>query len=96
MYKALTVLALALFSFSHSKAQTKIQLTPSGQWLEEGDKLYDSSQYKQAIEAFRQVDRSDTNYVRSLYGIAMSYLADSQYDAAAEYCRLALATHTDP
>jgi len=96
MYKALTVLALALFSFSYAKAQTKIQLTPSGQWLEEGDKLYDSSQYKQAIEAFRQVDRSDTNYVRSLYGIAMSYLADSQYDAAAEYCRLALASHTDP
>jgi len=96
MYKALAVLALTLFSFSYAKAQTKIQLIPSGQWLEEGDKLNDSSQYKQAIEAFRHVDRSDTNYVRALYGIAVSYLADSQYDAAVEYCRMALAAHTDP
>ncbi|MBS1601813.1 MAG: tetratricopeptide repeat protein, partial [Bacteroidetes bacterium] len=89
-------MTLTLFSYSYAKAQTSIQLIPSGHWLDEGDKLNDSSRYKDAIEAFRHVDRSDTNYVRSLYGIAVSYMADSQYDAAAEYCRMALSSHADP
>ena len=97
MSKSLPVLALFLLScIPHAFAQTSTQLIPSGQWLTEGDKLYDSGQNNKAREIFSRIDRNDTNYVRSLYGISLTYYADSQFDASVKYSRMALSEGTDP
>src|ERR1700743_3714365 len=97
MSKSLPVLALLFLScLPPAFAQTSTQLIPSGQWLTDGEKLHDSGQNKKARETFSRIDRNDTNYVRSLYGISRAYYSDSQYDASVKYARMALSAGTDP
>src|ERR1043165_5655920 len=59
--------------------------------INEGVRLYDSGEYKKALELYEQIDRSDTNYVQALYERALTCERDSQYNKALEYCKEALA-----
>src|SRR5258707_14158056 len=70
------------------KARTPVA---SGQLLEQASNLYDSAQYKKAVEIYRQIDRNDTNFVRACYGMAAAYAGDSQYTASIEAVKLGLA-----
>lgn len=65
-------------------------LIASGKLIEEGDRLHDEKKYVAALEKYKQVPPSDTNYVRALYEIALTYDADSQHTAALAYVEKAL------
>ncbi|RKR82289.1 antitoxin component YwqK of YwqJK toxin-antitoxin module [Mucilaginibacter gracilis] len=73
-----------------AKAQ-KDGLINSGQVIKAGAALYDSSQYKKSFLMLNKINRSDTNYVWSLYERAITCEADSQFNKAIEYCKEALA-----
>ncbi|MDO3643240.1 tetratricopeptide repeat protein [Mucilaginibacter sp. L3T2-6] len=77
---ALTVISTAL------KAQ-QIKLINSGELINKAAALYDSSKYKNAIALLNEVNRSDTNYVWSVYEKALSCEADSQYAEAIKLCK---------
>jgi tetratricopeptide (TPR) repeat protein len=62
----------------------------SGELFNKADQLYDSGEYKKAIALYDLIDRNDTNYVKSLYGRAINYEADSQYNKGMSYCEEAL------
>lgn len=82
----LALVTVPEFSFSQS-----IQLINSGEVIKNGLALYDSAKYKSALSEFDKVNRSDTNYVYSLYAKAITCEADSQYQKALNYCREGLA-----
>lgn len=54
----------------------------SGKIIDEGVGFHDKGEFKKAIELYKQVNRNDTNYVRALYELGLSYAADSQYNKA--------------
>ncbi|WP_259065327.1 tetratricopeptide repeat protein [Mucilaginibacter sp. X4EP1] len=87
-YPILFLLAL-LMSVKISYAQ-KIELINSGDIIKQGSALHDSGQYKKALLLYNKINRSDTNYVRSLYEKALTCEADSQYKQAIKYCQEAL------
>ena len=95
MTRHLIACTLTLISFS-LYAQENNPLIVSGQLIEQAGNLYDSGQYKKAIEVFRRIDRNDTNYVRALYGISSCLYEDSQFSASLEYARRGLTLTTDP
>ncbi len=82
-------LALAICLFLHSRAQKEPPIN-SGEIILQCDQLYDSGDYKKALQLYGQIVRNDTNYVSSLYGRALSCEADSQYAKAFQYCEEAL------
>lgn len=71
-------------------AQAQKPYVPSGELIQKGSALHDEQKYKEAIELYRQVSRNDTNYLRSLYEIAFSQYADSNYQEALKTCDLGL------
>jgi uncharacterized protein len=66
-------------------AQQNNPLINSGELLKKGNLLHDKKQYKEAIEVYTQISRSDTNYASALYELSMSCEADSQLQAAHQY-----------
>ncbi len=62
----------------------------SGELIKSAEEFYDSGQYKKSLSLYDQIDRNDTNYVRSLYGRALNYQADSQFRKAIQVCEEAL------
>jgi antitoxin component YwqK of YwqJK toxin-antitoxin module/tetratricopeptide (TPR) repeat protein len=88
---------VALFALCSlfSTAQEKNPLLQSGNLIDQASQLSDSGDYKKAIELYQRVDRNDTNYVRALYGISLSYYADSQFNMAMSYCKKAIALNKD-
>jgi uncharacterized protein len=83
------VCLLSFFSFS-AFAQQDHPLINSGDLLKKGGDLNDKKQYKDAIELFRQINRSDTNYADALFALSVSCQADSQLEAAHRYAMLGL------
>jgi uncharacterized protein len=81
---------LFTFAILHIFFLNTISQTPfnSGAVIEEGIKLHDQQEYKKAIALYKTVSRNDTNYVRALYEMALSYSQDSNYNAAIEACDL--------
>ena len=77
---------LLIISFS-SIAQQNNPLINSGELIKKGQDLHDAGKYKEAIEAYRQINRSDTNYSRALYELSLSCYSDSQMNAALEYAK---------
>ncbi len=65
-------------------AQQGNPLINSGELLQQGSQLHEDKKYKQAIELYKQISRSDTNYSDALYELGYSYYADSQMAAAHE------------
>src|SRR6185503_1232620 len=90
---ALTLASLLFCLCIHAQKDT-LRIA-SGELLHQGDSLYDSSQYRRAIQAFSRVEPYDTNYVRALYGLSLCYYADSQYNKSIDYCRKALSLKED-
>lgn len=75
---------LSSLSFS-AFAQQNHPLINSGELLKQGSGLHDKKQYKDAIEVFKKINRSDSNYVDALYALSISCEADSQLEAAHQY-----------
>ena len=84
------IIAFLLFAGSHAFAQENNPLINSGKLIETGLKLHDDKKYKEAIETYKMIDRSDTNYVDALYELSYSYYVDSQFEKSLEYARLGM------
>ena len=54
----------------------------SSELINKGIELHDKGEFKEAIKVYRQVHRSDTNYVWALYELGLTYSADSQHNNA--------------
>jgi len=92
---ATAILVLMSISLTTS-AQENNPLLISGELLEKASNLYDSGQYKKAVDVYREIDRNDTNYVKALYGISSCLFADSQFTASIAYAKMALSVGADP
>lgn len=68
-------------------AQQNNPLINSGGLLKKGQALHDEGKYKEAIEAYKQINRSDTNYSDALYELSMSCYSDSQMQSALDYAK---------
>lgn len=68
-----------LISFSQAFSQKDPPIR-SGELIKAAEEFYDSGQYKKSMSLYEQIDRNDSNYVKSLYGRAINYDADSEYD----------------
>ncbi len=71
-------------------AQQKNLLINSGELIKKGNELHDKKLYKQAIETYKQISRSDTSYADALYELSMSCYSDSQLVEAHKYAMLGL------
>jgi len=87
---------MCLLSHPSAKAQQNNPLIHSGDLLDRGSERYDSGDYRKAISLYRQIDRNDTNYTKSLYRLAMTYAADSQFRGAYACSEKGLSLGTDP
>jgi antitoxin component YwqK of YwqJK toxin-antitoxin module/Tfp pilus assembly protein PilF len=83
--KYLKLLLLLVVLYPKLSSAQKKELVNSGEVIKQCAALYDSGKYKQALE-LNKINRSDTNYVWSLYEKAISCEADSQYNQAVKYC----------
>lgn len=73
----------ALFILNISvKSQTPKPLINSGEIIKLGKNLQNENKYKAAIEEYKKVSRSDTNYVFVLQELSISYYLDSNFDAS--------------
>ena len=52
--------------------------------------MHDDHKYKEAIELYKQIPRSDTNYSKALYDLSASSYADSNFIASKQYAELGL------
>lgn len=71
-------------------AQETNNLINSGELIQKGNKLHDEKKYKEAIELYKQINRSDTNYSDALYELSLSCRADSQLEVSHQYAMLGL------
>jgi antitoxin component YwqK of YwqJK toxin-antitoxin module len=83
-------LSILLLCFFYSNAQTNNQLINSGEIIEKGTKLHDEKKYKEAIEEYQKIDRSDTNYINALYELSFSCYSDSQFTKSIDYAKLGM------
>jgi antitoxin component YwqK of YwqJK toxin-antitoxin module/Tfp pilus assembly protein PilF len=83
--KYIKLLSVLLLLYPKLSSAQKFELVNSGDVIKQCAALYDSGKYKQAIQ-LNKINRSDTNYVWSLYIKAISFQADSQYSEAVKYC----------
>lgn len=60
-------------------ASAQIPYVDSRETIMKGISLYDSAQYKKAIEAYKEVHECDTNYALAQYEMAMAYQADTAW-----------------
>lgn len=54
--------------------------------IAKGKALYDSAKYKESIEVFLTVPERDTGYVSMLSELALSYIANEEFDKALSAC----------
>ena len=80
---------LLLYTKSASGQQNN-PLIISGELLKKGMEFHDDGKYKQAIEQYNKISRSDTNYSDALYETSLSYYSDSQMNKALEYATMGL------
>jgi uncharacterized protein len=83
------IIFIMAFHYS-SIAQQKNLLINSGELIKKGNELHDKKLYKQAIETYKQISRSDTSYADALYELSMSCYSDSQLVEAHKYAMLGL------
>jgi tetratricopeptide (TPR) repeat protein len=82
-FASYTLLLCAIFSLvSTSSVNAQSELKGSGTLIEEGIKVYDTGNYKQAIKFYAQVPEGDTNYLLAQYEMGLAYNADSQFTLA--------------
>ncbi|HXL54951.1 MAG TPA: tetratricopeptide repeat protein, partial [Chitinophagaceae bacterium] len=68
-------------------AQEKYELINSGILLEQGAKLSDDGKYKEAIELYNKIPRSDTNYSVVLHELSYSSYLDSSFESSVNYAK---------
>jgi uncharacterized protein len=83
-----------LFSIAILQAQ-KIPLIHSGTLIKDAIVLYDSGKYEDAIALYKTIPERDTNYVHMLSELAMTYLANKNYDEAIKTCKEGLNHQTE-
>lgn len=86
-----SILSISLISF----AQENNPLVNSGQAIQEGVELHENGKYTEAIEKFKSVAKSDTNYHTALYEMANSYNYNKQYDKAISASLVGLSISTE-
>jgi len=91
--KRLLLLVFAVAITTAVSAQ-KIPLINSGEVIDLGKQLYDSGKYEAAISKYLTVPKRDTNYVYMLTELALTYMANEQYDKAITTCDEALTTRS--
>lgn len=64
----------------------EIPLIRSGAVIKEAMVLYDSGNYDRAIDLYKTIPARDTNYVHALSELAMTYLANKNYDEVIAAC----------
>jgi antitoxin component YwqK of YwqJK toxin-antitoxin module len=79
MRKSVLILAFGL-SAACVSAQSSTSFN-SGLLILKANDLHNEGKYKEAIALYRQVPRNDSNYVRSLYELSLTYHEDSNYAA---------------
>src|SRR5688572_8769961 len=58
----------------------------AGEIITKGKELYDSGKYKESIAQYLAIPRRDTGYVYMLSELALSYIANEEYDKAITSC----------
>lgn len=66
------------------------QLINSGKLLVDAEKLHDDGKYKEELQLYKQIPRSDTNYVDVLHDMAVCTFSDSDFEASRGYAELGL------
>ncbi len=94
MRKIITLLFSITFITTALYAQSNNPLINSGQVIQEGIELHDKENYKEAIEKFKLVSRSDTNYHTAIYELCNSYNYNKEYKKAIETAELGLSLKT--
>ena len=94
MKKILNILFSIALSSLTLFAQDKNPLVNSGEAIKEGIALHDSEKYAEAIEKFKSVSPSDTNYYTALYELSNSYNYNKEFDKAIECAQLGLSYPT--
>jgi len=79
------VIALILTCPASLFSQKTNPLINSGELLEKGNQLHEDKKYKDAIEIYSQISRSDTNYSSALYELGYSCYSDGQLQRGLEY-----------
>jgi len=85
--KIYSLLFLILIS-TLCKAQQPTPLVNSGKVLIDGVALHEKGKYKEAIQLYKTVSRSDTNYARVLHEMSFSYYKDSQFNSSLDIAKL--------
>lgn len=97
MIRTFTLTFFLLFLFKQTFSQTNhYQPLPlnSKEVIDEGIKLYNEDKFDEALVKFKQVSRSDTNYVWAKYETALTYHAKKQYDEAIKLCKEGIKLNT--
>ncbi|MEO7045430.1 MAG: hypothetical protein ABI091_09020 [Ferruginibacter sp.] len=71
-----------------AKGQTNNPLINSGDVINNGAKLFETKKFSQAIDSFKKINRSDTNYYKAVFETGYAYYLDSQFNKALEYFKL--------
>lgn len=72
-----------------------IELINSGEIIDKGIQHYNEGKYDLAIQEYLRVHENDTNYHFMLYELAMTYLANKEYDKAISTCETGLKEKSD-
>ena len=86
--KHFCVLFLLMAGYFTSFAQTNNPLINSGDIIKRADALSDDGKYKDAIDLYKQISRSDSNYVDALYELSSSCYSDSEMEASYKYAKM--------
>jgi antitoxin component YwqK of YwqJK toxin-antitoxin module/Tfp pilus assembly protein PilF len=96
MNRHLTLLITVLcFASQYTTAQENNPLINSAEAIQAGIKLYDEGKYKEALKEYQKVKIGDTNYVWTLYEMALTCSSDSQFTKGVQICEEALSLTTE-
>ena len=84
----ISILLINLILFVHNvNAQQKNLIINSGELIKKASELHDKQEYKKAIDIYKQISRSDTNYSNALYELSLSTFTDKQLEPSLQYAK---------
>jgi len=84
-----------LFTSVEAVSQENNPLINSGELIKKGIDLHEQGKYKEAIDVYVQIPRSDTNYSTALYELSFSAYSNGQADSAKRYAETGLKLFPD-